>query len=220
MLISYSRRFLFIHNDKAAGSSVMKALEPHAEPTYRQRWRRKLAWLGPLNRLGGLYRQLDFPVHAPAAQVRQCLPPAVYDGLFKFMFVRNPWDRLVSRYAYLQQTAGHHRHRFVKRLPDFAAYVAWELGRGPALQADLCCDGQGRLIVDFIGRYETLAADFATICDKLGIAESLPHANGSRHRDYREFYTPALRGQVARGYARDIELFGYTFDVRSEQAAA
>ena len=88
---------------------------------------------------------------------------------------------------------------------------------------------------DFIGRVENLAADFKSIVERLGIHErGLAEANrtsyGEQVRDcvadwpatelralariphYRQFYTDDLRRRVARRYARDIEMFGYTFE--------
>lgn len=89
---------------------------------------------------------------------------------------------------------------------------------------------------DFVGRFENLAADFANIQERLQITTPLPHFNPTRYAsqwngtemvadftpadlqrhgalpDYRQFYTPQLRGLVAKIYAADIERFGYEFE--------
>ena len=218
MLVSHNPPFMFVHIDKAAGSNIQHALRPFMKTTGRSKLRRLLGLLGPLSGVAGLYRQLEFSEHAPARKVQACLPPEVYARLYKFAFVRNPWDRLVSRHAYLLRKKEHTHSRTVNELGGFDAYLKWELSRGPRNggmrhQADYVTDRQGQLIVDFIGYFERLADDFAEACRHIGVPASLPppKAHASRE-DYRAFYTEETRDLVARAYARDIELFGYNFD--------
>jgi hypothetical protein len=211
MLLSYQPAFLFVHIEKAAGSSIQVALRPFAPVLTNARWRRRLNWLGPLNRLG-LYREMEFPQHTNARTVQRCLPAPMYDGLFKFAFVRNPWDRLVSRHAHLLRSTNRRRHDLVKRMNSFEDFIAWEIKRQSAYQFEYVTDKAGRSIVDFVGRYERLSEDFSKVCVRLGINAELPHANISEHRDYRTYYTPKTRELVARHFQRDIELFGYDFD--------
>jgi hypothetical protein len=218
MLVSYHPPFMFVHIDKAAGSNIQHALRPFMKVTGRSKLRRLPGLLGSLNRVGGLYRQLEFSEHAPAEKVRRCLPPAVYDGLCKFAFVRNPWDRLVSRHAYLLRKTEHGHSREVNDLGGFDAYLRWELARtgkkgGMRHQADYILGPDGRLIVDFLGYFERLEDDFAEICRRIGIPASLPPPKtGKPRRDYRSFYNDETRELVAKAYARDIDLLGYTFD--------
>lgn len=211
MVLCYQPPFLFVHIDKAAGSSIALALSPIESRRKNSRWRKRLLWLGPLNRLG-LYRQLEFPAHAHASEAKRCLPPEIYNRIFKFAFVRNPWDRLVSRYAYLSKNQDHPRHEFVKRLKSFEDYVDWEIRRGKFFQHTYVTDREGKLIVDFIGYYERLREDFAKVCERLNVKAELPRANTSSHRDYRTYYTPETRDLVGRYFQKDIELFGYNFD--------
>jgi hypothetical protein len=211
MLLSYKPAFLFVHIEKAAGSSIQIALRPFAPVLTNDRWRRRLNLLGPINRLG-LYRAMEFPQHTAARTVKLCLPRPVYDGLFKFAFVRNPWDRIVSRHAHLLRSTNRHRHHLVKRMKNFEDFIAWEIKRASAYQFEYVTASDGRSIVDFVGRYEQLSEDFSKVCARLGIKAELPHANVSEHRDYRSYYTPETRELVAQHFRRDIELFGYTFD--------
>ena len=212
MLVSRSPAFLFVHIDKSAGSNIQHAFRPFAPPVRPQRWRRKLTLLGPLNRWGRLYRALEWPEHASIEIPRRCLPPAMFDGMFKFAFVRNPWDRLVSRHAYLMRKTAHPRHEFVKQLGSFETYLDWEIARGKMHQHTYVTGPDGRLLTDFIGYYERLADDFAEAARRVGVPATLPPPNHSPHRDYREYYDARTRERVARAFARDIELFGYSFD--------
>jgi len=212
MILSYSSGFLFVHIEKAAGSSIQQALLPVANVAPNSRLRRRLALLGPLNRIGGLYRALQFGEHSTADEVKRCLPTGAYNALFKFAFVRNPWDRLVSRYAHLLRSKDRRRHEFISGLEKFEDFLQWEIRRDSANQYPYVTDAQGNQIVDFIGHYETLAEDFAKVCARLKFQVELPHANVSDHRDYRTYYTPETREFVAKQFRRDIEMFGYDFD--------
>lgn len=211
MLLSNHPAFLFIHIDKAAGTSIQRALQPFAQARADSRLRRRLVWLGKLNRIGGLYRALEFPEHVAAHTVKNCLPPDLYSQLFKFAFVRNPWDRLVSRYSFLLRSENHPRHDFVKRMSGFEDYVKWEVSRG-SFQHTYVTDSAGKMIVDFIGYFERLNEDFAKACARLKVQAQLPQANTSSHKDYRTYFTLSLRELVAKHFRRDIELFGYDFD--------
>jgi len=212
VLASYSHNFLFIHIGKAAGTSIQRALQPYAPAQTHNPFKRYPVVLGPLCRIGGLYRFVEFREHVKARTVRRCLPPAVYARLFKFAFVRNPWDVLVSRYAYLLQTTEHPRHKLVKSMTDFSEYLQWEIRRGKQYQHHWVTDATGILIVEFIGHYENLHEDFSEVCRRIGVKAELPRVNISSHPDYRTHYTPATRDLVARAFARDIEMFGYEFD--------
>jgi hypothetical protein len=76
---------------------------------------------------------------------------------------------------------------------------------------DWLTDATGEVIADFVGRYESLAADFRAVCQHLGIEATLPHENATAHAPYRDYYTPATRAVVERVYRRDLDLFGYDF---------
>ena len=135
--------------------------------------------------------------HFTAREIRQIYPES--SGKFSFAFVRNPWDRLVSY--------GH----------SFTVPVDWDqpnrfdrLDLRP--QVDFILDDDGAPMVDFIGKFETLVEDFATVCDMIGIATPpLPHANSTEHRQYRDYYDETTKQFVAVTYAADIERFGYSF---------
>ncbi|HEX4342759.1 MAG TPA: sulfotransferase family 2 domain-containing protein [Verrucomicrobiae bacterium] len=218
MLISSNPPFLFLHIDKAAGTSIQAALRPFAAPKSSNRLRRRQISLGGINRLFNLHRGVEFPEHVHALAVKKCLPPKVYGELFKFAFVRNPWDRLVSRYAYLLRVEKHARHDHVKAMSGFADYLEWEIERGKMFQYSYVCDARGHWIVDFVGYFERLQPDFAKVCKTLEVRAELPKNNVTSHKDYRTYYTPATRDLVAKHFQRDIELFGYEFDSLPETA--
>ena len=67
-------------------------------------------------------------------------------------------------------------------------------------------------MIDHLGYFETIRADFNTIREWVNPAAELPHTNRSTREDYRQIYTPAMIDRVATLYAGDIAMLGYSFD--------
>jgi hypothetical protein len=212
MLISHRHRFAFIHVPKTAGSSVTFALWPHADHVDDYWMNRWLARVGIHVNHYAPYRLKKFRTHTSAAILQRQLPADVFADLFKFTFVRNPWDLLVSSYHYLLGNRSHHRRRAADGGRSFAAYAAYEIRRGKMSQSDMLTDRDDRLLVDFVGRFESVDSDFAHVCRLLGLKASLPRANQTRHRDFRSYYDDGLAEEVGRFFAADVERFGYAFD--------
>jgi len=224
MLVSYRHNFAFVHVPKTGGTSVCYALWPHADHVDHHWANRWLTHFGiRVNHLAP-HRLKKFRTHTTADTLRRNLPADVFAGMFKFAFVRNPWDLLVSYYEFLRtpDTTGlHHSHRrrFAGRLPGFEAYVRYELSRGKISQTRMLTDGRGRLLVDFVGYYESLASDFDVVCHRIGVHAELARFNGSGRADYRDYYTDRLAALVRRHFAEDIERFGYEFESFARPAA-
>lgn len=99
MIISNSRRFIFLHVAKTAGTAVKQTLDPH------------LAWndihLGH-GEDGDLisdfyWRRHRLWKHAAAAQVREVVGAAVWDDYLTFATVRCPYERLASLWGFLAE---------------------------------------------------------------------------------------------------------------------
>jgi len=138
---------------------------------------------------------------------------------YKFTFVRNPFDRAVSSWKF-----GGWKPRYAWKcsFAEFAKRISsWDLENSKKWNERSwhCCsqythliNEDGSLLVDFIGRFETLQQDFNIICDKIGIPrKELPHKNKTKHKHYTEYYDDETRQIVAEKYAKDIEYFGYEF---------
>jgi len=207
MLLSLSHRFIFIHVNKAAGTSMLRALEHvgHNPPSG------SFAKLKSKLHLTDDYRKRSYPVHTYARQLQDELPSDTYEEFFKFAFVRNPWDWLASTYHYLCNTPSHRHHRRVAAMRALDEYADFEIARGKRSQSAFVCDGD-EVIVDFVGRFETMEEDFAAVCRRIGIGASLPHVNKTDHADYRDLYSDDLVVKVGAHWERDVRLFGYQFD--------
>ena len=112
--------------------------------------------------------------------------------------------------------AGHAFQRYVidnaPTFTDFITRTTTGLGEKTTRnQLDFVTDADGNLMVDFVGRYETLADDYSIVKNRLGLAHNLPRANASAHASYRDYYTAETRDIVASRFARDVRYFGYQF---------
>ena len=136
-----------------------------------------------------------------------------FDEYFKFSFVRNPWDWHVSQYFYHMQNPKALFHHTFKEM-DFDAFIHWSIAHTEESnnrQKAFLCDESGRLMVDFVGKYENLEDDFAHIARQLGLKARLQRRNPSAHLGYRQYYDDSLREEIARAFKEDIDYFGYEF---------
>jgi hypothetical protein len=154
--------------------------------------------------------------HLPALVARRLLGEEVWRQTFKFAVVRNPWDLVVSMYHYQRERSNRTGVRiddhveWISRCDGFSQYVEVY----PVLYSDMTsmiADENGHTIVDFVGKFESLARDFLYICEQIGLTLSLPKVGESDHRPYREYYGARTREIVARHFERDIEIFKYRF---------
>lgn len=75
-------------------------------------------------------------------------------------------------------------------------------------QSSMLTDEAGNLLVNYVGKIETIEADWAEIRRRLGVDVRLPRSNRSVADDDRTV-TPEAADAISRHYARDYELFGF-----------
>lgn len=211
MLISKSKKFLFVHIQKTAGRSFEAVLTEN---------------IPDLENFMG--------THDHALWAKEKLS-GEWNNYYKVGFVRNPWDRLVSWYTMIREKGAMTWKKRIfgrRRYNDLTQYVLSNSnsfeefiykctdtiddidGRKSILynQIDYLSDENGKLIVDFVGRFENIEEDSKKVFENLGFENaSLPHKNSSKHRNYRTYYTEETREEVRRRYSRDIDFFGYDF---------
>ncbi len=211
MLINHKHKFIFIHVYKVAGTSVVNALENDSYPRYVPVEVRPT--LTKFLRRFHLSSSFPVRVHSKAKEIRAKLDPDVYNNYFKFAFVRNPWDWQVSLYEYARQYRSHPQNKLMSSFQNFDEYIRWRVREEATLQKDFLTDDSGNLIIDYIGKFEQLSADFAEISQKVGLTVSLSEFNKTRERrPYGTYYTNETKQLVQNRFKEDIEMFGYSFD--------
>ena len=214
MILSRGRAYLFVHAPKTGGTSMALALEARAmkedimlgdTPKARQRRKR----LEGVEAAGRLWK------HSTLADLDGLVRADELDDLFIFTMVRNPWDRMVSYYHWLQaQTFAHPSVSLARKLA-FEAFVAHPVigqsfSEAPA--ASYVTDAAGRERARLFVRLERLEDDIGPLEAHLGFKLEIPHVNRSaREPDYRTVYSDASRERVAQICAADIARFGYRF---------
>jgi Sulfotransferase family len=190
-------RCIFVHIPKCAGVSICRSL------------------FG--NLAGG---------HTTVGFYQIVFEPQEFKDYFKFAFVRNPWDRLVSAFLFLKQggmneTDQAWAREHLSSFQDFDSFVRHGLRLREIREAthfrpqsDFICLGRNRPELDFIGFYENLEPDFSYICTRLNLVSSLltDNKNKFRRKDYQAYYTEHTRRMVAEFYEDDLRILGYSFD--------
>ena len=210
MLISTEKNFIFVHVAKTGGQSLRAVLKPYCLRPHRGQWRRLMGHL-PIRE--DIHARIG--MHSSARWIRLKLPRELFDGAFKFAFVRNPYDLAVSRYAFLRKKETHGRHRQTQgqSFGDFLRSEKWRSLLRSADQSAMLFDARGGLLVDKVYHFENFAEAYDELMQRLAIDSppQLPHRNASERKDYRSYYGPAERRLVDEIWARDIERFGYSF---------
>lgn len=223
MILSKSHRFIFVHIYKTAGTSVMAAFLPHARLVDRMafEFRRTSRLFIRINGVmgwndDGMKQYTGFHKHATAAEIRRKMGKVKFARYYRFAFVRNPYDLLVSLYYYIKQSPRHKHHDVATKL-DFKQFLKWHIGENPPNQVDFVSDpATGEVLVDDIGRFETLESDIKRIRRRVGLGEEVvvSHKNKSverKKRDFRDYFDEESRTLVADHFRRDLEGLGYSF---------
>ena len=209
MLISDSHQFIFLRMRKVASTSMKAILLPMCipRPVGRLAHIKSRAWLE------WDYHRYVCRAHDDIRAAQRRMPAETFDRYFKFAFVRNPWERLVSEYEFLLDRATHGRHARVKKLNSFNQFIHMQIPRSDAYQINMLCNRQGNLLMNFVGKLENQQRDWQIVCKRIGIPyQELPYKNVTQHRRFQEYYDNESKTLVARHWAREIEMFEYTFD--------
>jgi hypothetical protein len=194
MLIGLEKRFVFIANSKAASTSVERVLAPFSEIIVAGTPQRKHLTLREA------IVAYDFLFGQPGYRP---------ESFFKFGVLRDPVEWIHSWFRYRK---GNKVESPLPAAMDFAGFWAlddWNKFLAPGrkrLQRDFFIDAEGRVIADFLIPYHDLDAQFAAVCDRLGVKRPLPRENVSRLAPEEEPIPPALLEELRDFYAEDYDL--------------
>ncbi len=214
MPISHKQKFIFIHIPKTGGDSVEDCLDLN----------RNNDLFGFEDSNGNRYsikdglnlqekKRLICLQHLTALQIKKKIDKNIWEDYYKFTFIRNPWDKIVSHYFYIiQKRKDLQKILKINKKNTFRDYV-YIIGKTKRVsqQKNYIFDDQNKNIIDFVGRFENLEKDFQKVCDKIKVKAVLKKTNISTHKNYKEYYTSETRNIVKNLFNDDIELFKYKF---------
>lgn len=198
-MISLHNKFLFIHIPKTGGNSVAEFLLQYSD-SYKtddekfdgvENFELRNKGMG-----GNKHSSLSFYENA--------LDTDVFNGLYKFSTVRNPWDRAVSYYFFSTHSNKDEPinkslfYEKLERLRPVENYSSTSLGNFES--------------IDFYLRFETLSEDMERVASFLGIPfKGLNKRNASKRNNYRQYYTEQeLIDFVGDKYRNEIDRFNYS----------
>ena len=148
------------------------------------------------------------------------VPPKPYEDYFKFAFIRNPYDRIVSCWLNKVYKRTDNRFKASKKMlvgmQTFSGFIDFV----ETLDLENCDEhikSQSSLIdlsdINYIGRMEHFEQDVDEVFCHLGIkSKKLAVRNVTKSRkNYQEYYSENDIKRVSKLYKKDIQIFGYKF---------
>jgi len=202
-MINHKHKCIFIHIPRTAGTALEIAIQGHPQ------------------REDHLGDRMYWRKHLQASVAKQ-LYSEYWDDYYKFSFVRNPWDRVVS----LARFPKFYHVNITNTIVDISNYITntEQIEKDPRVPTDGYRDWQIDNGVycnilneplDFIGKYENLETDFNRVCEAIGLScDVIPtwqpaYSQGRDH--YSTHYTDQTREQIRARYEHDIQKFNYSY---------
>lgn len=184
-MITDSKKLIFIHIPKTAGTSIKHSLS---------------------------ITNRDVGYHATHDKVKSRYPNK-WKTYFKFTFVRNPFDRVYSIFSYYKMGKTTTSvdpnvipatfEEFVLNLDKYLTILGLNFNQ---------CDYIGNEM-DYVGKVENIDNDYKEICKRNNIEfNGLPKKRTSnRVENYRDVYTEEMVGIVSEYFKKDITKFSYEY---------
>jgi hypothetical protein len=205
-MISHINKFIYIDICKTAGTSITKSLKSLSNEQFE-----KFEYSHTFSRSGKHHSISNILGGITCTKIT----PHMIDSYFKFTFVRNPYDRIVSLYEWGQALDKYDKipfKQFVKNIKD-NVYDDFNKARYVPMVNWLTDPRDGKIKVDFVGRYENINEDFLALSKILNIDSKLTHVNKTSRKPILDYYDDDVIKWVYDLYKKDFEVFDYNIDL-------
>ena len=218
VLVSHKYRFIYIKNEKVAGSSVESFFGKYCVgPTFNYTYvddipgvNSKFGILGTRkdNKNDWKIKRWFDNGHVRANIIRNKIGFNTFNSYIKFCVVRNPYDKMVSLYFY---------NKSRKKIPSNMTFKQF-VKSGKNCNNFKYHSFRNVSTCKYFIRYETLKEDIKKMCKILKIKNydinNLPSHKSDTNRDsrnYRKYYDNETKDIVHNGHKKEFDLFGYKF---------
>lgn len=224
-MISHKHKLIFLHIPKVAGTSIEAALGHLDQYDGRKTQdHRTLRQYQPFaiwpNRFFPVENLRETKWHFQHRWEKHENPNnniwvnrAQFRAYPKITFVRDPWDRVYSWYSNVMRDSIHRKkHKIESDLSLYEFLTNHSSSWALKPQTYWLADYNGKVDLDFVGKFESLHDDFGSMKKKFGLDSSLelPHKiKGGGATSYHERFDEASFELVRQRYATEIEMFGY-----------
>lgn len=218
MRISHRYKFIFFANPKTASSSIRQFLNPYTD-------------IQPVANYLERNTENPFYPHISPKEIKPLFQNRGWDfnSYNKFVFVRNPWARLVSLYEHIKRDHNE-QLEFKKWL-----YTIQSNGKGGGGEdhhrwrkygaysiENFIKDKAGNILVDKVIRMEDVQKELRPFLAAMGLPNvkdaPLNHSNKGKVKiPYTAYYDEADKAYVAKLYRYDIINYGYTFEEKHDR---
>jgi len=233
MIISYELKYMFVHVPKAAGTSIrnLLSINPLFKPDVLASWDGIKD--SDYERFPKLTKELKS--HSPTTTGIEFLKTKGHnpDEYFKFGFIRNPWDKIVSLYFYsknvlAKQFEGKEKTQGLNSIiknsqKSFYDFVLDEYKEesGSLSQDEKIIFNKNNLMLDFCGKFENIEEDMTKIVHEIfpyfkenpnfDCRWRLLKNNKTQHSHYKDYYNKETKKIISQKFSRIIELGKYKF---------
>lgn len=194
MIVSHSRKFIFIKTAKTAGTSLEIVLSKYCKDgdiitplsPNEEKKRAELGGVAPQGyttparelsfsrQLRSLFQGRGYPKftsHSPAWEIKKKLPREIWDSYYKFTVVRHPFDQVVSGYFWsvsVMEKEGRPKYFDWNDFDQYLRYHPEYLNYNWKFYTE-----NDRPLVDFVVKYENMREDLRLLSKRLGLSHNI-----------------------------------------------
>ncbi len=187
-VLNQEKKILYFHIAKTGGSTITQILRNNGIDE-RVLTNKKLSYNNKLEYFKNIVKE--------------------WDAYFKFTFIRNKYDLLVSNWHY-DKRPGTSFENFIKNIviPNKDIYDFW-------IDQYYLTVIKNKPIFDFIGRYENFNKDLAIILNRLNIKKynknlKLNVGSYNHSKSFVEYYNKETAALVYKKFKKEIDYFAFT----------